>query len=126
MWISILSLTLLPAIIWSQQKSDLNITTSQHVNTTSNVKSQLHTGSKIKDHIGCKSGLRGTDYAGTLSVSEHGFHCAAWSDSGYNSSDFPDSSIQAADSHCRNPDRRLTGPWCFITDNTSQHCTLPV
>ena len=126
MKISILLLTLLPGIIWSQQKSNQNVTTSLQVTTCINLKSDSHTGSKINGHIGCKSNLRGKDYTGTLSVSGHGVQCKPWLDKDYNSSDFPDSSIEEAASYCRNPDNRLAGPWCYITANTSQHCTLPV
>ena len=66
----------------------------------------------------CKLTQLGTEYVGTLNVTEGGIPCQAWTaqsphvPKSLTNSDFPDGSLAAADNYCRNPDGSA-GPWCY-------------
>ena len=70
----------------------------------------------------CKRTKLGKEYTGKLAVTKHGKTCQRWTSQSphvhkYNNlKDFPDSSLEAADNFCRNPDNAPPEPWCLTTD----------
>lgn len=73
----------------------------------------------------CKRTAGGWDYAGTISKTKSGLACRNWASQvlderhRYTDSMFPDGSLEAAGTKCRNPDREFTaGPWCFTNSPT--------
>ena len=73
----------------------------------------------------------GSEYEGTLNVTESGLTCQAWTaqsphvPESLTDSDFPDGSMAAAENFCRNPDGNA-GPWCYTMDPnvTWQYCNI--
>ena len=76
---------------------------------------------------GCYSG-QGFTYAGTLSTTPTGYACESWTGYGhtYNSSRFPESSVELAKNYCRNPSEGYK-TWCFSTNSgfRYEYCEVP-
>lgn len=70
----------------------------------------------------CKSTAAGQEYVGTHSVTTNGRPCQSWekqfphTHSHTDPDDFPDSSLEDAGNHCRNPDGDAGGLWCYTQD----------
>ena len=79
----------------------------------------------------CKETGHGWEYTGKRSVTKTGKTCLRWDDISrddprYSSDDlYPDNTTADAANYCRNPDRRPTGPWCFIDKTNSETCGIP-
>ena len=79
----------------------------------------------------CKTTTLGKEYDGTLSRTNSGKTCQAWTAKTPHNHNrdmmaFPDGSAAAAENYCRNPDDEPNGPWCYTTDpNTRwQYCNI--
>ena len=81
----------------------------------------------------CKMDQTGADYMGDLSWTRSGLDCLSWFGVGWlflpdmNGDMFPDGSITAAGSRCRNPRKfRDKGPWCGTSvDGDWEYCDVP-
>ena len=68
------------------------------------------------DYPECRLTGEGTEYLGFQSISASGAECIEWSGTDYPEED---------SNYCRNPDGRLSGPWCYVTDDTMETCNIP-
>jgi len=70
----------------------------------------------------CSLSAAGHDYIGDIDVTVSGKTCQAWTsqfphEHEYNEDHmFPDGIVKNASNHCRNPDYRYVGIWCYTTD----------
>ena len=76
----------------------------------------------------------GLPYVGNRQLTLSGRTCQRW-DSQYphkhentNPERFPEASLSEAANFCRNPDNKVTGPWCYTTDPevTWETCAIPM
>jgi len=83
----------------------------------------------------CRETVTGRDFLGDLRVTKSGKHCQSWSKQTPVAHNFtmdymfPDGTVAAAGSKCRNPDPAFKGgPWCFTTDNQTrwETCEVPM
>ena len=74
----------------------------------------------------CKNMTYGSDYHGTVSVTEIGSTCIPWTNHSYyvHGNNLPDATVADASNFCRNPDCDSRGPWCY-TQHAWGYCTIP-
>ena len=65
-------------------------------------------------------------YQGRRTCSFTGKTCQRWDSHGYtNAALFPDSSVAAAGSYCRDPGATNGQPWCYIDTDVTEICEIP-
>ncbi|XP_074642044.1 C-type mannose receptor 2-like [Tubulanus polymorphus] len=82
----------------------------------------------------CMVDKMGDEYVGNLSVTLDETPCQRWDKQWPNrhsfvDSNFPDESVSDAGNHCRNPDKKPEGPWCFLSDTRRGNwmfCDVPL
>ena len=74
---------------------------------------------------GCYLPYDPLSYQGSVDITEYGDPCLPWirEEHAYNSSLFPDGSIEDARAFCRNPDSDEK-PWCWTTDYNWDYCDI--
>ena len=81
----------------------------------------------------CKTSVKGTEYAGTISYTISGYECQAWykqypnkHNVGIFDHEFADYDVYAANNHCRNPNNDAS-PWCYTQQNgvKREYCSVP-
>ena len=101
-----------------------------YTNTTSHETMSCSIPLCEEEDPGCKANLRGSNYKGNASKTLHGKRCLPWVFIKSNTSKyvFPDESIDDALNHCRNPNNRTYGPWCFYKTSpfTRAYCGIPI
>ena len=86
---------------------------------------------KVATHVvgqNCKRTEFAENYLGRMARSESNTSCVLWLDSPMaRDSRFPDGTPKEALNYCRNPDRRVFGPWCYTDSETWQkeYCYIP-
>lgn len=84
----------------------------------------------------CRYDRRGIEYIGTISHTHTGRTCQLWNsqfprwhlDIGITDAEFADGLLFARN-HCRNPDKKVNGPWCYTEDNKAgdwEYCQIPL
>ena len=82
----------------------------------------------------CQRTAIGTDYVGTLNVTDEGVACQFWASQTPHpheyytqDSDFPDGSVKRARNYCGHPNDTDGGPWCYTVDPDVrwQRCDVP-
>ncbi|XP_064644337.1 hepatocyte growth factor-like [Lineus longissimus] len=100
-----------------RQKARCNIPLCNFDNSTSDIFSDV----TDEINLDCLSGSMGADYIGTVNVTISGKRCKSWSlVKNVTASNFPDESVEAAASYCRNPFLHGDGPWCYISADGSE------
>ena len=82
------------------------------------------------DHT-CKTSSLGKYYMGNTSTTKTGRQCIPWSevlDERHSDYRFPDDTIRDLSNHCRNPDRKILGPWCYYSTDMDdwEYCDVPL
>ena len=69
---------------------------------------------------GCRLTDSGAEYKGDIHHTRSGLECLPWT--------LVDSAFKSDDAnHCRNPDNKPDGPWCYtgLDDLSWEHCNVP-
>ena len=82
------------------------------------------------DHT-CKTSSLGKYYMGNASTTKTGRQCIPWSevlDERHSDYRFPDDTIRDLSNRCRNPDRKILGPWCYYSTDMDDwdYCDVPL
>ncbi|XP_066257101.1 uncharacterized protein [Euwallacea similis] len=89
----------------------------------------------LTDLTQCKVSLLGVEYLGNIASTESNVRCQTWNSNNPHKVDpnltddkFPLSSKEDSKNYCRNPDRKLTGPWCYTMneDLIDDNCAVPL
>ncbi|XP_030744966.1 plasminogen-like [Sitophilus oryzae] len=89
----------------------------------------------LTDFSVCKVSHLGLGYTGTIAKTESRVRCQTWSmdmphkiDQKITDDAFPFGSKKFSKNYCRNPDRRVDGPWCYTMNEDLMYetCAVPL